>query len=512
MNAQQLKNSILQEAIEGRLVPQDPNDEPASVLLDKIRKEKARLVKEKKIKADKNESHIYRTEDGHWIEHFEDKKRVDICIDDEIPFNIPKDWEWVRLRGLVSLLGDGLHGTPEYDFTGKYFFINGNNLSNNKIVIKSNTEKVNEGEYLKYRKELNDKTILVSINGTIGNVGHYNGEPVVLGKSACYFNLMDINLKAYITMLMYTDYFLKYAKDNATGSTIKNVSLAVMNNFYVPLPPLAEQKRIVEKIEELLPKVEEYGKAQQALDKLNDELPERLKKSILQEAIEGRLVPQDPNDEPASALLEIIRAEKKRLVKEGKLKKKDLDEAPISEDEIPFEIPESWEWHRIGYLANLYTGNSISKDVKESKYMNVKGRWYIATKDVNFDNTIDYDNGVYIPEKDEPQFKIASAGSILMCIEGGSAGRKIGIIDRDVCFGNKLCCFRSYGIHNVFLYYYLQSSNFKEIFNDNKKGIIGGVSINMMSPLLIPVPPLAEQKRIVEKIEQILHEIDKLRF
>jgi type I restriction enzyme S subunit len=491
MNAQQLKNAILQEAIEGRLVPQDPNDEPASALLASIRKEKERLVKEGKLK----------------------KKDLEVkpISEDEIPFEIPESWEWVRLKSLVSVLGDGIHGTPEYDITGSYYFINGNNLSNNKIVIKADTKKVNEKEYQTYKKELNDRTILVSINGTIGNVGHYNGEPVILGKSACYYNLLDISLKSYITMLMYTDYFLKYAVENATGSTIKNVSLAVMNDFLIPLPPVAEQHRIVAKIEELLPKVEEYGKAQDALNKLNEELPERLKKSILQEAIEGRLVPQDPNDEPASVLLDRIRKEKARLVKEGKLKKKDLIETPIEEDEIPFKIPESWEWHRIGYLANLYTGNSISKDVKESKYMNVKGRWYIATKDVNFDNTIDYDNGVYIPEQDESQFKLASKGSILMCIEGGSAGRKIGVIDRDVCFGNKLCCFYSYGLYNLFLYYYLQSTIFKEIFNDNKKGIIGGVSINMMTPLLIPVPPLAEQKRIVAKIEELFEKIDKLK-
>ena len=149
MNAQQLKNSILQEAIEGRLVPQDPNDEPASVLLDKIRKEKARLVKEKKIRPNKNESYIYLSEDGHWMEHYEDKKQDEVCVDDEIPFSIPDSWEWVRLRGLVSILGDGLHGTPEYDVNGMYYFINGNNLSNNKIVIKANTERVNEEEYIK---------------------------------------------------------------------------------------------------------------------------------------------------------------------------------------------------------------------------------------------------------------------------------------------------------------------------------------------------------------------------
>ena len=236
MNAQQLKNAILQEAITGRLVPQDPNDEPASVLLDRIRKEKAKLVKEGKLKKkDLEEKPISK---------------------EEIPFEIPESWEWVRLRSVVSILGDGIHGTPKYDMTGTYFFINGNNLSKNKIVIKANTGKVNEEEFNKYRKELNDKTILVSINGTIGNVGHYNNEPVILGKSACYFNLMDVNLKEYVTTLLYTDYFLKYAKENATGSTIKNVSLAVMNDFLIPLPPLAEQHRIVAKIEELFSKID----------------------------------------------------------------------------------------------------------------------------------------------------------------------------------------------------------------------------------------------------------------
>ena len=237
---ERLKKSILQEAISGRLVPQDPNDEPASVLLANIRKEKARMVKEGKLKKkDLEETPIE---------------------ENEIPFKIPECWEWVRLKSLVSVLGDGIHGTPEYDITGDYYFINGNNLSNNKIVIKADTKKVNEKEYQIHKKELNDKTILVSINGTIGNVGHYNGEPVILGKSACYYNLMDLSLKSYITMLMYTDYFLKYAVENATGSTIKNVSLAVMNDFLVPFPPLAEQQRIVEKLEQLLGEIDKLKK------------------------------------------------------------------------------------------------------------------------------------------------------------------------------------------------------------------------------------------------------------
>ena len=489
MNAQQLKNAILQEAIEGRLVPQDPNDEPASVLLDKIRKEKAKLVKEKKIKADKNESHIYRTEDGHWMEHFEDKKREDICIDEEIPFNIPQNWEWIRLRGLVSLLGDGLHGTPEYDFTGKYFFINGNNLSNNKIVIKHNTEKVNESEYLKYRKELNDKTILISINGTIGNVGHYNGEPVVLGKSACYFNLMDINLKAYITMLMYTDYFLKYAKDNATGSTIKNVSLAVMNNFYVPLPPLSEQKRIVKKVEELLPKVEEYGKAQEALDKLNEELPERLKKSILQEAITGKLVPQDPNDEPVSVLLDKIRAEKKRLVKEGKLKKKDLEEVAVEEDEIPQQIIEGWEYVKLPFVTSLIDGTKREGEFVclDAKFLRGKSAGEKLSK------------GKFVHQNDN-----------IILVDGENSGEVFTVS----CDGYMGSTFKQLWVTGVlylpYVLYFIKAN--KDLLRNSKKGAaIPHLNKDVFYNLVIGIPPLAEQKRIVAKIEQLMKEINKLK-
>ncbi|MBP8593686.1 MAG: restriction endonuclease subunit S [Ruminococcus sp.] len=227
-----LKKSILQEAVQGKLVPQNPDDEPASVLLERIKAEKHKLVKEGKIKKEKPLAPI---------------------TEEEIPFDIPESWEWCRLKNIVSLLGDGIHGTPEYSETGKYFFINGNNLSEGNIIIKDDTKKVDESQYLKYRKELNANTVFVSINGTIGNIAFYNNEPVILGKSACYFNLIIKEFKAYMYWLLKTDYFLKYAITNATGSTIKNVSLKTMNDFLVPLPPLEEQKRIVAKIEELMP-------------------------------------------------------------------------------------------------------------------------------------------------------------------------------------------------------------------------------------------------------------------
>ena len=469
MTAQQLKNAILQEAIQGRLVPQDPNDEPASILLERIRKEKQQLVKEGKLKK----------------KDLEEKP----ISEDEIPFEIPESWEWVRLKSLVSVLGDGIHGTPEYDITGGYYFINGNNLSNNKIVIKADTKKVNEKEYQTYKKELNDKTILVSINGTIGNVGHYHGEPVILGKSACYYNLLDIRLKSYITMLMYTDYFLKYAVENATGSTIKNVSLAVMNDFLVPFPPVAEQKRIVAKIEELLPKVAEYGKAQEKLNKLNEELPERLKKSILQEAIEGRLVPQDPNDEPASVLLDKIREEKKQLVKEGKLKKKDLEEKPISEDEKPFEIPESWEWVRLNVLLQIFTGK------KDANFGDEKGEYdfFTCSNTPLKSNSYSYD-GEYL----------------IMPGNGANIGNVIHYTGKFEAY-QRTYLLQSYCTINLDYLKYHLSCNWKEYNQDKLYGsAIPYIKLGNLTSYMVALPPLAEQKRIVAKIEQLLGEINKL--
>jgi len=227
-----MQKSILHYAIQGKLVEQRQEEGNAEELYQQIQAEKAKLIKVGKIKKEKPLPEI---------------------TEDEIPFEIPENWKWVRLVNILSILGDGIHGTPNYDEIGEYYFINGNNLTDGKIEIKDNTKKVNYNEYKKYKKELNRNTVLVSINGTIGNVAFYNNEKVILGKSACYFNLLSEELKFYLYWLLKTKYFQDYAVKNATGSTIKNVSLATMKNFIVPLPPLAEQKRIVAKIEELLP-------------------------------------------------------------------------------------------------------------------------------------------------------------------------------------------------------------------------------------------------------------------
>ena len=179
------------------------------------------------------------------------------------------------------------------------------------------------------------------------------------------------------------------------------------------------------------------------------------------------------------------------------------------DEEIPFEIPDSWEWVRINTIREVYTGNSINKTEKETKFTGLnEGYNYIATKDVKFDNSIDYDNGVKIPW-DLEKFRVASQGSVLLCIEGGSAGRKIGILNQDVCFGNKLACFKTFNENNNFLFYYLQSPNFKEIFKSKKTGIIGGVGIAKLRNVLMPIPPLKEQKRIINKLHDLIPKINE---
>ena len=227
-----MQKSLLQMAIQGKLVEQRPEEGTGEELYRQIQAEKQRLIKEGKIK--------------------KEKPLPDIA-EDEVPFEIPESWKWVRLCDLISILGDGIHGTPVFDENGIYYFINGNNLAKGTIEVKPNTKKVCTAEYEKYKKPLDKNTILISINGTIGNYAFYNSEPVILGKSACYFSVLGNVCKEYICKLLNTKHFSDYAIKEATQTTIKNVSLKAMRMLPLPLPPYEEQKRIVTRLEQLLP-------------------------------------------------------------------------------------------------------------------------------------------------------------------------------------------------------------------------------------------------------------------
>ena len=524
MNGKQLKNSILQWAIQGKLVPQDPNDEPASVLLDKIRQEKERLIKEKKIKRDKNASEIYRGEDNSYYEKMLATGEVK-CIDEEVPFEVPKGWEWCRLRDVIY---PPKYGTSSKSLSnGDVPVLRMGNIQDGEVVYDKLVFSNNVEDNRKYL--LQDGDLLFNRTNSaelVGKTAIFKGNRHVI--YAGYLILLrPIKTNSeYLNYIFSSPYVRSYCKEVKTiGVQQCNINAEKVSQLLVPIAPFEEQMRIVDKIKEVLPSVDKYSISQYNLDLLNVSLSECLKKSILQEAIQGRLVPQIAEEGTAKELLEQIKTEKQKLVKEGKLKKSALNDSIIFkgddnkyyehigqsikciDDEIPFEIPYNWQWTRLSYISSIYTGNSISEAEKRAKFMGVQGRYYIGTKDVGFDNKIVYDNGIFIPLQYEQDFRIAPANSILMCIEGGSAGKKIAVLNQDVCFGNKLCCFSPFMEIEKFIYNYLQSPSFIDLFNQNKTGIIGGVSIAKVKDIVIPLPPLREQQRIVAQIDDLFEQL-----
>ena len=442
------------------------------------------------------------------------------CIDEEIPFEIPTSWSWARLASITSILGDGIHGTPEYDAIGTVYFINGNNLSNGSIEIKADTKKVSEREAEKHKRLLCSTTVLVSINGTLGNVAFYNGENVILGKSACYFNLMGNIDKQYIKHILETEYFTEYAKNVATGSTIKNVPLAGMRNFLIPIPPITEQHRIILGMIRLAHFIDCYNDAQIKLDLLNNVLNEKLKKSVLQEAIQGKLVPQIAEEGTAQELLEQIKAEKQKLVKEGKLKKSALNDSVIFrgddnkyytinkkerisvDDEIPFDIPNTWEWCRLGTLFSHSTGKALNAS-------NLKGQLmtYITTSNLYWDR-FELDNLKQMRFTDEEIEKCtATFGDLLVC-EGGDIGRAaIWNYQYDIRIQNHIHKLRAYKQLCTKFFFWLFYF-YKATGRIGGKGIgIQGLSSKALDNILIPLPPLKEQQRIVAQIEKLFEQL-----
>ena len=442
------------------------------------------------------------------------------CIDEEVPFEIPTSWNWARLASITSILGDGIHGTPEYDVTGTVYFINGNNLSNGSIEIKADTKKVSEQEAEKHKRLLNSTTVLVSINGTLGNVAFYNGENVILGKSACYFNLMGNIDKQYIKHILETEYFTEYAKNVATGSTIKNVPLAGMRNFLIPVPPITEQHRIILGMVRLAHSIVRYNDAQTKLDLLNNVLNEKLKKSVLQEAIQGKLVPQLAEEGTAQELLEQIKTEKQKLVKEGKLKKSALASSVIFrgddnkyytidkkekiciDDEMPFDIPDTWQWCRLGTLFSHCTGKALNASNLKGSLMT-----YITTSNLYWDR-FELDNLKRMRFTDEEIEKCtATLGDLLVC-EGGDIGRAaIWNYPYDIRIQNHIHKLRAYKLLCTKFFFWVFYF-YKATGQIGGKGIgIQGLSSKALDNILIPLPPLKEQQRIVAQIEKLFEQL-----
>ena len=386
-----------------------------------------------------------------------------------MPFEVPSSWVWTTLSEITSIIGDGLHGTPQYDIFGNYFFINGNNLINRTIVIKEETKKVSDDEYVKYRKPLNERTILVSINGTIGNVGTYNGEKIILGKSACYFNLLPDISKSYICNIIESDYFRKYAFKSATGSTIKNVPLKAINDFYIPLPPLQEQRRIVESIEHRLSFV---GCIELDKEKLQETI-KQAKSKILDLAIHGKLVPQDPTDEPASELLKRINPK-----------------AEITSDNGHYQkLPEGWVITPMQTLCALVDGekqNGIERINLDVKYLRGEREAKVLTSG-----------------------KYTAANTLLILVDGENSGE----VFRAPVDGYQGSTFKQLSIHEeMYTDYVLQVINLhRKTLRENKVGsAIPHLNKKLFKAINVPIPPYEEQKRIVNAINQTFTILDTI--
>ena len=525
MTAKQLKNSILQQAIQGKLIKQNKEDKPASELLKRIKAEREKLIKSGKIKINKNISAIYRKGNSF----YEKIENEEICIDEELPFEIPKTWEWVYFKDIVYY---SMGKTPprkekEYWENPKFYWVSIADLVSNGFIYKTK-EKVNQYSIDKiFKNKISVAgTLLMSFKLTVGKVSilgidAYHNEAII----SIYPFVNDKNImRDYLFFILPLISQYGNIKSAIKGNTLNSDSLDLL---YIPLPPIEEQKRIVNKLNQLMPLIEEYEEKENKLNELDKKFPERLKKSILKEAVEGKLINQNKKDEPASELLKRIKAEREKLIKSGKIKinknisaiyrkgnsfyEKIENEEICIDEELPFEISKTWEWTKLSFVSDMFTGNSINENEKNLKYKGLsEGYFYVATKDVNFNNEIDYYNGVRIP-KNSKKFRIAPKNSILFCVEGGSAGKKIAITDKDICFGNKLCCFVSYGIDIKYLYYYIQSPMFIYDFKRNTTGIIGGVSINTLKQMFLPLPPIEEQKRIVEKLDKLINACEELK-
>ena len=515
MTGKQLRNSILQWAIQGKLVPQDPNDEPASVLLERIRVEKARLVKEKKIKRDKNESIIFRGEDNSYYEKLADGTVH--CIDSEIPFEIPHGWKWCRLGYLFShntgkaLNGTGGKGTPHKYLTTSNVYWNSFDFTKIKVMNFTDAEldkcTISKGD------------LLVCEGGDIGRAAIWTYDYDI-----CIQNHIH-RLRAYISVntefFLYV--FLLYKGLGVIGGKgigIQGLSSGALHNILLPIPPIKEQFRIVAKLLSLQSLIDKYIYSLKQFDLLNSSISSNLKKSILQEAVQGRLVPQIESEGTAEQLLEEIEAEKMRLVKEGKLKKSALTASRIFRgddnryyeqigsqtlditEEIQYDIPENWRWCRLGDIATLRLGKTPPRG--ESIYWKPEKYNWVAIGDMK-DGAVITQTKEFISEKGAELFqgRISPKGSLLMSFKLTIG--KISELGIDAYHNEAIITILPFFAHLAWFKYILPMI----AQCGGTKDAIKGKNLNSksLSALLIPLPPLNEQRRIIPQIQALFDKI-----
>ena len=520
MKAKDLKNSILQLAIQGKLVPQDPKDEPASKLLEKIRAAKQKLVKEGKIKKDKQESFIYKGDDNNYYEKIGKDIRN---ITDEIPFEIPDSWAWIRLgdvmeiarggspRPIQNFLTDDPNGINwikigDTSKTGKYI-----NSTKEKIIPEGMKKSrfVHKGDFLLTNSMSFGRPYILNIDGCI-----HDGWLVIS-------NIYQLYSMDYLYYLLSSPFAHSQFSGKVSGAVVKNLNSNKVADSLFPLPPLSEQKRIVRRIEFLEPYVEEYDKAETELSVLNETFPEQIKKSILQYAIQGKLVPQDPNDEPASVLLEKIKAEKQKLIKAGKIKKdkvesyiykrdnrhyEKIDDKEVDiTDEIPFEIPDNWAWTRLENLVQVLSDGTH----KTPQYV-AKGVPFLSVQNIS-SGKFDFTKLKYITQEEHSKLiqRVKPTYNDILFCRIGTLGKAIKCtLDFEFSIFVSLGLIRLVNFSmNDYVILLFNSPLGDRWIQDNKVG--GGThtfKLNLVDipRMLLPIPPLAEQDRIVAKVKKLL--------
>ncbi|MGM9580863.1 MAG: restriction endonuclease subunit S [Anaerovibrio sp.] len=485
MTPQQLRNSILQMAIEGKLTRQLPEDGNASDLLKKIKAEKARLIKEKKIKKEKPLPEIR---------------------EDEVPFEIPDNWIWTRL-GIISS-----YAQPKVKI--KPNDINGSTWSLDLEDIEKNTGKIVSKVYASERNIKGEKVIFSAGNILYSKLRPYLKKILIATDDGVTtpelvpFYVYGTECQRYFMWYLRSPYVDITINSVCYGTKMPRVGTDTMCNLVIPLPPLAEQKRIVARLEEILPLVDAYEKAYNELQELNKKFPVNLKNSLLQMAIEGKLVEQRPEDGNASDLLKKIKAEKAKLIKEKKIKK-EKPLPPITEDEIPFEVPESWRWVRLSDIYNFIdyrgkTPNKISSGVVLITASNIR-KGYLDFSKKDYISVEEYNTRL--------NRGITQKGDLLFTTEAPMGNVCVNTVETVSC-GQRVITFQQYdksSIVNCLYNYFILSPFFQAQINKKATGTTAkGIKAAILKLLLIPLPPLGEQKRIVDKLAQLLPLCDEL--
>ena len=505
MDTKALRQKILDLAIRGKLVPQDPKDEPAAVLLERIRAEKQRMVKDGKLKPKdiKNDTVIFKGDDNLHYEKFQDGTVK--CIEDEIPFELPEGWSWTRLGSLFSTITGSTPSTKDASLYGdEYPFYKPTDLDAGFDVCVSE-DTVSEKGYKNGRILPMYSVLVTCIGATIGKTGYIKNSGICNQQINAILPNTFI-LPEYTYFCMCSEFEQQQIWTNSSATTLPILNKSKFDILFFPVPPKAQQTRTVERIKELLHFVEIIQQEKRTLQ----ETIKLTKSKILDLAIRGKLVPQDPNDEPASVLLERIRSEKEELIKQGKIKR-DKKESVIFkgddnsyyekigndvtciDDEISFDIPDTWSWTRISTITDITMGSSPkSQDIcNDNQYIEFhQGKIYFSKKTLMKSN-----------QYTRKTTKLAPKQSVLLCVRAPVG--ELNITDRDICIGRGLASIKSLGnINEEFIFYWLHPYK-TYLVNQSTGSTFSAITSDTVRKILIPLPPLMEQKEILDKIQKV---------